>query len=411
MANNANMQIIVKNRPLLLLWITLTSTAPFIFFSWPGHPYKLLTFACLSIMTIQIATNWNRKIFDVKILVIILMQIGYYLFATFYHNDSSDINLCIQLISLFIIISYINSFIGFRSFVKSYIYVILAMGIGGTIIFFLHALIGIKPMFSVNYSEYGTSYFMGLTTTNIYINYSNIRIIRYSGFFDEPGTFALFSLFAIILNRIYFNNKRIELWLISVTIFTMSLAFYFIIFVYFLLFYFTRSNLKFFIAILIAISLSYLYLNKNINNETISKVYEFTFKRFELDDNGLAQNNRAGNSEHDRAVFYQYPILGAGSAKKEVIGSNLFAIPAQYGIVGTFFYYAFLVYFALQIISIKGKRRFFYSKILLLILLNFYHRPELSSVFTLLVFISIIHYVRNESLINEINITSEKIFN
>lgn len=401
------MQIIVKNRPLLLLWLTLTSTAPFIFFSWPGHPYKLLTFACLLIMSIQITRNWNRKIFDVKILMIIILQIAYYLFTIAYRNDISNFNLCIQLISLFIIISYINCFIGFQSFVKSYIYVILAMGIGGTIIFFLHAIIGVKPLFTVEYSESGTSYFLWLTTTNVYYSISNLRLIRFSGFFDEPGTFALFSLFAIILNRIYFKNSRIELWLITVTMFTMSLAFYFIIFVFFLFFYITRSNLKYIAGIIIAIGLSSYYLNKNIDNETISKMYEFTFKRFEFSGGGLAENNRADISIQDKTVFYKYPLLGAGSDKKEVHGSNLYSIFALYGIFGSIFYYAFLVYFALQIITIKRKQRLFYFKILLLILLNFYHRPELSSVFTLLVFVSIIHYVRNESLESEFTHTAK----
>lgn len=401
MAYHLNMQII-KNGPLLLLWLTLTSTAPFIFYSWPGHPYKILTFTCLLIMLFQMTMKWKRKIFDVKILLIVLMQIAYYILMTFYHNDLSHLNLCIQLISLFIIISYINGFIGFRLFVKSYIYIILAMGIGGTIIFFLHALIGINPLLIVDYSETGTSYFLGLTTTNVYYNLSDLRLIRYSGFFDEPGTFALFSIFAIILNKIYFKNNRVELWLIIVTMFTMSLAFYFVIFIYFILFYINKANLKYLIIILITIYFSFNYISNNKTNGTLSKLYDFTFSRLDLNnENGLIENNRVDKSEHDKEIFFKSPFLGVGSAKKEVIGSNLFSIFAQYGIIGSAFYYAFLVYFSLQIIMMKRKHRWFYLKILLLILLNFYHRPELSSVFSLLVFVSIIYYIKNESLLQE----------
>ena len=35
-----------NNKPLLLVWITLTSTFPFMFYTWPYHPYKILTFVC-----------------------------------------------------------------------------------------------------------------------------------------------------------------------------------------------------------------------------------------------------------------------------------------------------------------------------------------------------------------------------
>lgn len=396
------MRFVKINWPLLLLWVCLTSTAPFIFFSWPGHPYKVLTFLCLLIMSIQVGMRSKAQIFDFKILLVIVTQIAYYLIISYYHNDFSNLNLCVQLLSLFIIICYINGFIGFTKFVKSYIYVILAMGIGGTITFFLHALIGIKPLFTVEYSASGTSYFLGLTTTNVYFDVANIRLIRYSGFFDEPGTFALFSIFAIILNRIYFKNKIFERGLIFVTIFTMSLAFYFILFVFFIFFYINKSNLKYLLLILIAIGFSYKFISDNTSNDTVNKIYEFTFKRFEINESGLAENNRSELSDHDSQVFFDHPVLGTGWANGDVYGSNFFSVFARYGIFGSVFYYAFILYFAFQILLMEGKYRFFYLKILCLILINFYHRPEMSSVFTLLIFVSIIYYIKNESTANSL---------
>lgn len=407
MARNI-LQMLKNNRPLILLWITLTSTAPFIFYSWPGHPYKLLTFAGLLFMTIAIFMKSDREMFDFKIFSIIILQICYYVFASFYHNDFSNLNLCVQLISLFIIVTYINGFIGFEKFVKSYIYVILAMAIGGTFIFFAHLLIGVKPLFEVQYSESGTSYFLWLTTSNVYFDVSNIRLIRYSGFFDEPGTFALFSFFAIILNKIYFENKRIELWLIILTVFTLSIAFYVSMIVYFMFFYLTRSNLRNIVIIIAVLSVASFYIIKNKEDESIGKLYEFTFKRFEVNDSGLTGDNRVELSMHDKKVFYEYPILGAGSTKMEIYGSNLFAVFAQYGIVGSLFYYAFLVYFVLQIIMMNNKNRYFYFRILILILINFYSRPELSSVFTLLIFVSIIYHIRSDSMLQKYLIINEE---
>lgn len=389
-------RFINNNRSLILLWLTLTSTAPFIFFSWPGHPYKLLTFAGLLLMTISIFMKSERGMFDFKIFSILIFQICYYVFISFYHNDFSNLNLCVQLVSLFIIVTYINGFIGFEKFVKSYVSIILAMAIGGTFIFFAHLLVGVQPLFEVQYSESGTSYFLWLTTSNVYFDVANIRLIRYSGFFDEPGTFALFSFFAIILNKIYFVNKRIELWLIILTVFTLSIAFYVSMIVYFMFFYLTRSNLRNIVIIVAVLSVASFYIIKNKEDESIGKLYEFTFKRFEVDDSGLAENNRAPLIEHDKKVFYNYPILGSGKTKEEIYGSNMYSVFAQYGIFGFLFYYAFLLYFCSQIVLMNRKDFFFYLKILLLILLNFYSRPEMSSVFTLLIFISIIYYVRYE---------------
>lgn len=383
-----------NNKSLLLVWITLTSTAPFILYSWPGHPYKLLTLAGIGIMTLQILLKKKEKIFDFKILSIIILQIAYYLFATFYHNDFANINLCIQLISFFIIITYINAFIGFKTFVRSYINVMLAMAIGGTLIFFLHAFIGVKPLFFVDYSATGTSYFLWLTTTNVYYDVSGIRFIRYSGFFDEPGAFGLYSFFAIVLNKIYFKNVKKELWLILLTAFTLSLAFYISMVLYFLFFYVNKSNLKYIVLSFIGIVSLYFYLNSNKEDETTGMIYDSTFKRFEMNDSGLAENNRSALSDNDKKVFLKYPLLGAGGTKEKISGSNLFSILATYGIFGALFYYALLLYFIFQIILMSYKYFLFYLKILLLILVNFYSRPEISSVFTLLVFVSIIYYIR-----------------
>lgn len=392
------LQLIRNNKPLLLLWLTLTSTAPFIFFSWPGHPYKILTFIGLLFMCLQIWTIKNRGIFDYKIFFVVIIQICYYIFIGFYHNDFSNINLVIQLISLFIIIIYINGFIGFDLFVKSYVYAILGMAVGGTLIFFIHLFIGIKPFFEVQYSESGTSYFLWLTTTNVYFDVSNIRLIRYSGFFDEPGTFGLFSFFAIILNKIYFENRKVEIILIILTVFTFSLAFYISMLLYFVFFYLNKSNFKNVIIITSVLSFASFYIIENYEDESISKIYDFTFKRFEMDDTGLAQNNRASLADHDKNVFYNYPMLGSGKTNEEIYGSNLFSVFAQYGLFGSMFYYAFLLYFICQIVLMNNKNFLFYLKILFLILINFYTRPELSSVFTLLVFVSIIYFIRYDRI-------------
>lgn len=385
---------------LILLWITLTSTAPFIFYSWPGHPYKKLTFICLSLMMVQIILSFNKKVYNIPLIILILIQILYYLFATLYHKDVTLLNLCIQLISLLIIITYIRSFISFELYVKSYIYIILAMGIGGMLSFFLHFIVGISPLFTVDYSASGTSYFLGLTTTNVYYNIAGIRIIRFSGFFDEPGTFGMYSIFAILLNKAFFNNKKIEIYLIIVSLFTFSVAFIITIFIYFLFFYINRNNVKYLFIFAVLITSVYFLLNKNIDNPTIKQLYTMSFARFMENEEGvMTGNNRIDRMEEDKAVFQSSPILGVGSVKDEVRGANIYSILAKYGIIGSIFYYIFIIYLLILIINLKKSSRLFYLKIFFIILLGFYHRPELSSVFSLLIFISLIHHIKNDKLL------------
>lgn len=392
---------IKKHKFLFLVWVTLTSTAPFIFYSWPGHPYKLLTFSGVVIMSVQILRKNNEKIFDYKLFLIILIQIVYYIFSAFYHIDSSNINLCIQLISLYIIITYINAFIGFKTFVHSYINIIFAMAIGGTLIFFLHAFVGVKPLFSVDYSETGTSFFLWLTTTNVYYDVSGIRFIRYSGFFDEPGAFGMYSIFAVILNKIYFNNVKKEFFLIVLTMFTLSLAFFVSIFLYILFFYVNKYNLKYVLLLISGVFILYFYLSSNTDDETIGMIFDASFKRFEMNDSGLVEDNRSALSENDKKVFLKYPLMGAGTAQEKISGSNSFSILATYGIFGVLFYYSFLFYLFYQILFFSFNNFLFYFKILIVILINFYSRPEISSVFSLLVFVSLIYYLKHSKYTNK----------
>ncbi len=378
---------------LTLLWLTLTSTAPFIFYKWPGHPYKILTFFCLTLMFFLLVMRPSRRVFDPKLLWLFTVQILFYIVIGILYKDGSSINLCIQILSLFLIIAFINSFIGFLSFVNSFIYAILAMGLGGSITFFAHMLVGLEPLFSVKYSAHGISYYLGLTTTNVFYGGDTLRYMRYAGFFDETGAYALYSVFALLLNKIYLQNRRIEILLIISTLFCFSLAYYVSICVYFLLFYLNKANVKYLLIFASLIFASYYYLQSNIDNATVNKIYGFTFKRFEINEKGLVEDNRKSHLENDKSIFLTNPLFGAEN-KKLVSGANFFSIFAYYGLVGSLFYYGLLILLFIYILSLR-RRKTFFLKIFFIILLSLYHRPELSSVFTSMVFISMIYYFKD----------------
>jgi hypothetical protein len=76
-----------------------------------------------------------------------------------------------------------------------------------TLIFFLHAFIGVKPLFLLITHAAGTSYFLWLTTTNVYYDVSGIRFIDIQGF-DEPGAFGLYSILLLYLIKFTFKMQK-----------------------------------------------------------------------------------------------------------------------------------------------------------------------------------------------------------
>jgi hypothetical protein len=370
-----------------LLWLLITSTSPFIFYKWPGHPYKLLTFSCLLLMLIDL--SFAKPRINFRIILIICIQIIFFLNYYIFFGDTDSLKMIIQLIALIIAIIYILKFISFNKFIEQYINVVKYMGMGGMIIFFLHLFIGVNPIFSVDYSEHGTSYFLGLTTTNVFFNGGDLRFIRFSGFFDEPGAFALYSIFAILLNKLFFKNHINEILLIITTLFCFSLAFYIFLILYIFLFYLNFN--KFFYLLLFIFIFSFLFYflqNSMENSSSFNKIYQATFQRLEVDNDGLVEDSRSIRMIVDKKIFFNNLLFGT-QIKSEVRGANLYSIPASYGLIGSLFYYLILIYLVcvfinpLQIFSELNKT-------LVLLLMNLFHRPELLSFFASLILFSFI---------------------
>jgi hypothetical protein len=57
------------------------------------------------------------------------------------------------------------------------------------------------------------------------------------------------------------------------------------------------------------------YLSSNVEDETTGMIYDATFKRFEMDDSGLAENNRSALSDNDKSLL-KYPLLGSELKEK-----------------------------------------------------------------------------------------------
>ncbi|MCV9931275.1 oligosaccharide repeat unit polymerase [Flavobacterium sp. LS1R47] len=382
--------LIKKYSLLILLWIFLTSTAPWIFYRWPGHPYKILTFICLVFFILLLSIKKNKLAMPRQIIFLLFVQIAFYFLMLIYHSDVANFNLIVQLISFLITILYIKYFLGFELFVKSFIYIVLITGIGGVLVFFTHLLIGVTPFFVVSYGT-DNSFFLGLTTTNIFIDVGSIRMMRFAGFFDEPGTFGLYALYAIILNKVYFKNVKIEFLLILITIFTFSVAFYFAITVYVFFFYFNKKNIGGFFAFFSILILFYVILI-NFDSPIVDKINEMSFSRLEETSTDFSNSNRGELVVNDFKLFSESPILGVGYSNPKISGSNFFSIFARFGIIGSIFYYLLFIYLFWAIIKIKS---FYYFKFFVVLLISLMHRPEFSSLLSLLIFYCLIYFLEN----------------
>jgi hypothetical protein len=376
------MKLIRINGPLILLWISLTSVTPFIFYSWPGHPHKILTFICLTLISLFILKKKNI-ILDKGIFFVSIVLFFFFLVENYRATSNEGYTLSIQIVAFFITYLFVENIIGFKYFTKSYISIIILMGIGGTITFVIHFIWGLNPIFASEYGKEGLSYFYGLTCTNGFSEGSG-SIIRYSGFFDEPGAYGLYAGFGLILNKLYFDNRKYELYLSILPLFTFSLAFFIFIAIYYIFFTLKKRNITVLLIFISFLGFSYFFIKSNQD----SMLYAQTISRLETDNTtGIKGNSRFIQQNIDEKTFQENKLFGKGLSN--VGGSNLYAILAKHGLIGFFFYYSLLIYFLIKFFS-SSLSKIFCLKILVLLSLTFFHRPELTNLFGLLIIASMI---------------------
>ena len=177
---------------ILILWLSLTSAHPFVFCQIPGHPHKLLTFICLGLMFQMMLLKKSQIIFDYKIFVIIALQIMYFLIYVLVYSDTPYLMSAISVFSAGFAFIFCKNFINYKTLAKSYILVMIIIGVLGVIAFFLAAIGLLKPIAEYHNVDTRSFYNFIFTFTNFMENIEGKYIIRVAGFFDEPGTMAFF---------------------------------------------------------------------------------------------------------------------------------------------------------------------------------------------------------------------------
>lgn len=331
---------IINKKKLIVLsvcYALLFAAYPYSFCQFLPIPnFQILYLAAILILVIYLVLKSNIKCFPQTFWFICFIQFYFWLFLSFYHEDTSYITRIIFSVLAILILQFIASTIGLLEFIKFNNNWIAIMAVGGTIIFLLVLFAGITPLITYTNQDGREAYWFGLTCTNVYWG----NVIRYSGFFDEPGAIANWGMFALVYNKIFINNKKIEKILLISLPFTLSLAFFVQVIFYFLFFYGQNVKKIFFVFIIIIFSGAIILPSiENANKE----LYNLTIARFEYDESGgVKGNSRADLTEKAKEQFLRKPFFGVGAIKLEKIdymSDNPYEILAKDGIFGMIIMY------------------------------------------------------------------------
>lgn len=217
--------------------------------------------------------------------------------------------------------------------VKTYNSWLVFQAIAGSIGFTL-VLTGIlQPIFEFRELDMRPGYFFGLFTTNTYFD----GLIRNAGFYDEPGALAFWGMYALIINKLFVDNKKVETLLIFGLISTLSLAYFIQITAYVFFFYKDKfrkifSYIATFLCVLILIS----SFNERMNRAIFGRM------EYDKETGQFSGDNRSKMTKVCWDLFKSSPMVGQGARhlieisqeRRVFVGANANFTLACDGLIG-----------------------------------------------------------------------------
>ena len=301
----------------------------------PVIPYQLMvpTFLLLLVFYLAFVKGRTRQFPAVVSSILVIQAIVWAIYIVF-HNDFSYFT---RIVYTFFTWALMTALYGCKGglerFLRIYNYIILVMAVCGMATFFLEFIFKYPPLYTTSNIDGRDLYFFGLSFTN---GYKGEGIIRYSGLFDEPGSMAFWGIFALVTNKVIFDDKKYERLLIISLIFTFSMAYYIQLFLYIVFFMVKKPRAFVGLAFVILAVGFAIYQTKDTDYELL---YDLTFARFEFDESTgtLSGNNRQKLSETAKEYFMESPAIGIGNKTMSTLNymsDNPYEILAKDGIVG-----------------------------------------------------------------------------
>lgn len=346
----------------------LFSAYPYIFnVILPLPPLSVLSIILLTLLILfSVAKGTKLRILPTTVNKIFCIQVVCWILFIMLHLDINYIERIVYMLVIYTMLTCLyNCNGGIYDFFEKYDKWIVIMSIGGVIVFFLVLLIDFQPLLLYENKDERTGYFYLITATNTLKG----NIIRYSGYFDEPGAMAYWGIWTLIFNRLFFQNSKVEKVLMVCLTFTFSLAYYIQIFFYIL--FFKLRNIK--QGILAIITVLILGFGIYYAAQSVPILYYYTFHRIETDETTgqLKGDNRSSLSENAKEQFLKSPIIGVGreiSSEDLKISDNPYETLAYDGIVGTIITYLPFLY-----LWFIGNRKF--KLCIIILMIGFLQRP------------------------------------
>jgi hypothetical protein len=335
---NSRLKIINKvyyTSILLLIFLSL----PFVFICLiAGRSYKIAMAVGVSggLFFFFVAQSLkSSKIINAKILLVYLIKIVALSFLMVIHCDIKYIDEIIITVTSIIVISA-SIYPGIEK-IEYYILRIAVILSCFSIIALLLVAFAILPPFS--FFQNPDSRISGnyiLTFSNVNFPYGNGYLIRPASYFDEPGQFALFLTFCLIINFLTEKNKKIELLLIIGGLSTTSLAFLITLFLYIFL---VRKDLTFIITGSIFVILFVVIITQFRMEPIVNRLASITIDRIYAEiitGNLLEDSNRASSAEATYTIMRDNLATGIGVTNimkvKEIHGGAIWNPFATNGI-------------------------------------------------------------------------------
>lgn len=325
------MMSIIRNlftKKSFLVLLMLFSFYPYVFCNILQINAESVLLVLYTILFLILYITQRKKLLKIPkyIQIIIIAQIITWVLYFLIHADTSYISRVLFILLSFFSLSILLFEGSIVQFVKTYNWIIATMAIAGLPVFFLFALGLIQPLLIFNNLDGREAGFFGLTCSNAF----TAGICRVAGFFDEPGAFAFWGIYALIINKLFINCKTVEIFLIIGLMTTLSAAFFVQLFMY-VIFFYTRSIKQIIVIVSVLFACGFLAYSTLGDNEQLAYL---TVERFE---GGQIRSTRNELSKDAKKLFIENPIVGIGAKRLREIGyfdDNPYEIPAKDGIIG-----------------------------------------------------------------------------
>lgn len=348
---------------------------PYVFmdFLMPSMNSSLTIYALAGLMlfAMNIISPHKKTAPSIFWIVIAVMVVGSFI----EYSHKGDIYYLQKLVMVFtavnlIFFCYLR--MGLTKFFIHYNRWVYVMAIGG-IIGTMMSIIGIPPLLSCESLNDGRPILSWIVTCSK----NEMGIMRYTGFFDEPGAFGYWAMYAIAINKLFIGDKRIEWPLIIMTFATLSLGFFAQAAAYFIFFGMKGTNITKKLALVLVLLVGYIFVDST-QNTNLGFIYEHSIGRIETVQNAqgfLEGTNREWLMDRAKDLWEQNPIWGADSQTKEKIGyfgDNMYETLASDGIFGCCY-----LYFPYALLLFLGITRRDYDAIGIVVFcaLAVFHRP------------------------------------